>query len=411
MDHMATDKADEYLDQGLPIIQELVQKDSSTALLKLWLRGHYYKAINYSYKGVVEEEIRWTDKVIPIALKLKDYDFLTNVYTNMGILKMNLGENESAHASFKKSERLNQQLNSPKRSVFTNLMFAQLYYQMDSLEAMNTALDRAIPYLEVAPNALDWLLYYEQKGLYHSKIGAYEQAISYLDKAQAIVDDRGLEQEKMLLLQKYAMVSEAAEKYPEATTYISQYIQAAVASNTPYNKFKGHYRRARYHALQENYKNAYRDLRLSFELYDSLESAQNIMNAKELELKYDTAEKEKEILALTVTNEQKKSQTYLLLGLTAALLFMLSAAYLIYTKRLRKVRKKAYLQKTELEVLKQEQQNKIFSAMIEGQEKERKRLAIDLHDGLGGRLSGISLNLSQLNRDEPRNTQRPNSKK
>ena len=40
--------------------------------------------------------------------------------------------------------------------------------------------------------------------------------------------------------------------------------------------------------------------------------------------------------------------------------------------------------------------------MIEGQEKERKRLAIDLHDGLGGRLSGISLNLSKLDKDEPK---------
>ncbi|MGS0527683.1 histidine kinase [Zobellia nedashkovskayae] len=40
--------------------------------------------------------------------------------------------------------------------------------------------------------------------------------------------------------------------------------------------------------------------------------------------------------------------------------------------------------------------------MIEGQEKERKRLAIDLHDGLGGRLSGISMNLSKLDKDEPK---------
>lgn len=37
---------------------------------------------------------------------------------------------------------------------------------------------------------------------------------------------------------------------------------------------------------------------------------------------------------------------------------------------------------------------------MEGQEKERKRLATDLHDDLGGRLSGISLKLSKLGRDK-----------
>ena len=71
-------------------------------------------------------------------------------------------------------------------------------------------------------------------------------------------------------------------------------------------------------------------------------------------------------------------------------------------KFLKKAHKKERIREAEVQLLKQEQQNKIFSAMIEGQEKERKRLAIDLHDSLGGRLSGISMNLSKLDKDEPK---------
>ena len=37
-----------------------------------------------------------------------------------------------------------------------------------------------------------------------------------------------------------------------------------------------------------------------------------------------------------------------------------------------------------------------MSAMIEGQESERSRIARDLHDGLGGLLSSVKLRLSNL---------------
>ncbi|MGB7393469.1 MAG: sensor histidine kinase, partial [Pricia sp.] len=96
------------------------------------------------------------------------------------------------------------------------------------------------------------------------------------------------------------------------------------------------------------------------------------------------------------------SQGYLMGLLIGTLAFLLFIGYLFYRNKLRKARKKERVQEAEVQLLKQEQQNQIFSAMIEGQEKESKRLAIDLHDGLGGRLSGISLNLSKLDKDEPK---------
>jgi hypothetical protein len=39
MDYFELETADEYLDEGLPIIEKLVQKDSTRANLKLWLQG------------------------------------------------------------------------------------------------------------------------------------------------------------------------------------------------------------------------------------------------------------------------------------------------------------------------------------------------------------------------------------
>ncbi|MDO1513293.1 sensor histidine kinase [Maribacter confluentis] len=401
MDYFDLKKADEYLDKGLSIIEQIVQKDSSRTNLKLWLRGHYFKAVNYSYKGDVQKEVEMTDKVIPIAQKLNDMDFLTNVYTNIGILNMNLGQNTDAYNSFAKSNQINKTLASPKRTIFTDLMLSQLLYSMDSIQQMSPFLNEAKTLLDVDSNALDWHLYYTLEGLYHSGLDNYDQAISSLDKAKEIVMNQQMHQEFYTLLQRYALVSEKNNDYPAAVTYMTEYINMAKEKKKPTSIFQGLYKRSQYEAAQENYKNAYTDYVMAIDIYDSLGTAETLKNIKELELKYDAAENEKKILALTIINEKKKSQTYLLIGLASALAFLLFGGYYIYNQRLRKARKKEHLHESEMNLLKQEQQNKIFSAMIEGQEKERKRLAIDLHDGLGGRLSGISLNLSKLDKDEP----------
>ena len=50
----------------------------------------------------------------------------------------------------------------------------------------------------------------------------------------------------------------------------------------------------------------------------------------------------------------------------------------------------------ELENIEKEKQLSNYTALMEGQEQERRRLARDLHDGLGCRLSALKLNLSRV---------------
>jgi len=402
MDYFDLETADEYLDKGLPIIEQLVQQDSSRAHLKLWLRGNYFKAINYGYKGDVEKELELTYMVLPVAEKLNDLDFLTRAYTNMGIINTRIGLTTDAYEKLTKSIEINKTLASKKRTIFTNLTFTQLLYSLDSVNQMKPYLKEAKTLLETDPNALDWQLYYIQESFYNTGLGNFTEAIASLDKAREIVVKNQMHQEFYILLQRYAFVSASNKDYPAAISYMTEFINTAKEKKKKLNVFQGLYKRSEYEAAQENYKNAYFDYIDAINIYDSINTHEMYENMQELELKYKTAENEKEILSLKITNEKKKSQTYLLIGLTSILAFLLFGGYYIYNQRLRKARKKERLHQSEINLIKQEQQNQIFSAMIEGQEKERKRLAIDLHDGLGGRLSGISLNLSKLDKDEPK---------
>ena len=90
-------------------------------------------------------------------------------------------------------------------------------------------------------------------------------------------------------------------------------------------------------------------------------------------------------------NPQESELTVVLI--TSAIVLLLLAALVVifvvvYQKRI-------IAQDMRVQQLETERQRELLSATIEGQERERKRLAKELHDGMASLLSGLKLNLRQ----------------
>jgi len=135
------------------------------------------------------------------------------------------------------------------------------------------------------------------------------------------------------------------------------------------------------------------------DVHDSLEdvmvSQQIIKNSQDIEAKYSLAKKEAQISSL---NDEKQIQ-----GLTikqgriinvalAITLVILGIAGFLFYRNIQNKRKllsaSAALQQQRIAELEIEKQFLAAQAVLKGQEEERGRLAKDLHDGLGGILSG-----------------------
>ena len=108
-----------------------------------------------------------------------------------------------------------------------------------------------------------------------------------------------------------------------------------------------------------------------------------------LDAKYQAGKKEAQIGQLQSDKEiqrlniqQKNTLNYILLA-TAIILMLL--ALLLY----RNFKQKQKLQQQRISDLETQQQLTAAEAVLKGEEQERTRLAKDLHDGLGGMLSGI----------------------
>lgn len=139
-----------------------------------------------------------------------------------------------------------------------------------------------------------------------------------------------------------------------------------------------------------NYDKLYR------KLYDSVFNQQAASNIQELESKYRSTEKQNEIIRLqgekkiqNLSIQRKNILNGILIGSVAVILLVSLLAY-------RNYKQKQKLQQQRINELETEKQLMATEAVLKGEEQERTRLAKDLHDGLGGMLSGIKYSLNTM---------------
>jgi len=125
--------------------------------------------------------------------------------------------------------------------------------------------------------------------------------------------------------------------------------------------------------------------RLSTEFSEKLFNEKMQKNVQLLDKKYETEKKENQLLLQQSTINKKNTLNYILIGSSAALLIITFLSYLTYTR-------KRNLQQQKIAELENEKLLLATQSILKGQEEERSRMAKDLHDGLGGLLSGVNFN-------------------
>jgi two-component system, NarL family, sensor kinase len=138
-------------------------------------------------------------------------------------------------------------------------------------------------------------------------------------------------------------------------------------------------------------------------IHEEVINEQIINSTNELEKKYETEKKQKEIIQLqkdkqiqALSIKQKSTLNYLLIASVAALLVVSFLGYRNLRHRHRLVKQQEELQQQRIRELEKDRLLVAVDSMLKGQEEERSRLARDLHDGLGGLLSGVKFSLSNM---------------
>jgi signal transduction histidine kinase len=114
-----------------------------------------------------------------------------------------------------------------------------------------------------------------------------------------------------------------------------------------------------------------------------------LKSTAELEKKYESEKKDKQIVIQQSQLQKRKTINYVLFGSAVVLLILTLLIYRNYNQ-------KKKLQQQRIIELETEKKLTATEAVLKGEEQERTRLAKDLHDGLGGMLSGIKYSFQTM---------------
>ncbi|MDH5397047.1 MAG: tetratricopeptide repeat protein [Cyclobacteriaceae bacterium] len=324
------------------------------------LSNNYLNLANFHFtENNLNKAITFFNKSKELLIKGEQTKTLANIYNGLGIILSDENypnrdyeeANEEFHHALEIYEKLN---DSTLIAVVLNNMgllaekqsnyHRALEYYMKSLEIKETFVQkkgRLVSYLNI--------------GNIYRKLEQYNNSLDYYLKGLALAQEMG-----------------DAPRYLNLTSNIVQ-IKIALGDDVEANW----------------YFNEYRALR------DSLYNRDKTRQLVELQVMYETEQTEraleKQILATEAKTRENKHLTITLIAVS--LLTILSVGFFLHRQNAREQlrEQKEHIYQQKLQAIKQEQDLEVLNAMMLGQEKERQRIAEDLHDRLGAKLSAIRL--------------------
>jgi signal transduction histidine kinase len=224
----------------------------------------------------------------------------------------------------------------------------------------------------------------------------YGKIETYYSQAAALYRQLGAQESLAISLRGLCIANFFKKDYPKSRDYGEEALAITTSLNARAQRRKClETLSSVYYALHELTKGE-QYLKLSTLIGDSIVGDQVQQNTLRLEKQFESEKKENQIKQLTadkkiqeLTIRQKDLLNYLLI---AGAIILLIIGFFFY----RNHRQKQKLQQQRIAELETQQQLLATEAVLKGEEQERSRLAKDLHDSLGGMLSGIKYSLNTV---------------
>ena len=223
----------------------------------------------------------------------------------------------------------------------------------------------------------DKALYYQNLSLEQSKKLNYTEGIAYA----------------------YVNLASIARKKGEFDKAIKYY---NIAENLKFDNYRTNFNIILYKFISDTYREM-KDFEKAIEYLDKKKVLEEIVSKRDEEkyirdinTKYETREKELENQELKLKDEKNKLVIYSFIGIF--LIFLAGAYFRIshINKKKKIAEQERLIESQKLENVLKDQELKEIDKILEGQEKERLKIANDLHDNLGSILATLKLNFQNL---------------
>lgn len=352
------------------------------------------------------------NEAINLAKKSEEKEVIGALYKAVAIIFMNNDDREKAKYYFGEAQKILETTTKKSATLIetkveTYILNAENLIVLKDFKNGKKALDKAYTILKKYPKSNIYNTYYFAEGIYFSK--------QNLDKIALLSYEKGIKscefyQDKpslnRLLFEKYESLFKL-KKYNDAKDILENLVK-----NGQFVVDKKNYSLE----LSKTYKklgNSDKALEYAEKyivLNDSLNDSKFKNEIVALEAKFNKTENDKKINQLLAQKEKSElvaknnRLNLILLGLAVAFLLISILFIMNYYKNQKKINiQNEQNLKQEFASLESKQKLAVSNALLEGEEIERKRLARDLHDGLGSMLSGLKIHINKLSDENSKN--------
>ncbi len=324
----------------------------------------------YEKQGYSDQAIEYYTKALKVYKKFKDPERIGSILQNIGIIFETL-----------------------------NLPDSSLHYY-----------DLAVSELEVLNNKELVAFVNNNIGVIYNAKGEYDIALQYLEKSLAVYEESGNQRKLAELYHNIGSNKFYRSNYDQALSFFQKSLENALRTDYLAIETQTLSGIADVYEAKEDYRKAYEYLLRSNTMKDSLLNSEKTEVIEELITKYETEKKDTEIKVLTAEQAENEAliqkrnaeRKLLIIGVLALFSAIIGIIFwFVYSARKKRIiaSQKEKIYQKEIDSLLDNQQLKTIGAMLDGQDKERKRLAAELHDRLGSILSLVKLYFSSLNDD------------
>lgn len=348
--------------------------------------------------------------IIPLVDKLKTPAYLAEVPLEMGRAFLNQGMDDEAVQYLEKSAERYENIQPKSEPILYNHIhvlgsLANVYNTLRNNKKADSVIHRAKELLKIQPNFPQELRIASYEAMHLVLSEQYKAAETLVD--QMLAKSKGVPRHYLLNLhfQRYKALA-GMKDYHKALSALQQshpidsiQIDLKTYGSVDLSKILQSYAIA--YEDVDDYKQASQYWKRYVKHRDSVSKDEIATEISKLEVQLRTQEKdaaidnlkiEKDKADLKIKNQQILNWLFALA--TGLLLTLLGFILYIYKNK---------QQATSNRIKQLETANKleVTKALLEGEERERQRIGRDLHDSLGGSLSGIRMQLSESQQQQP----------
>lgn len=360
-------------------------KDSSLVIVMLNNIG-----IVYSYLGKFDEQLNYILQVKNTVEATRDSSKLSGVYHNLANCYNNLRQYRKSVDYALLSVKI--AVEYKKKNNYINRVYATLAQNYDGLQMTDSALyfyDKAITAsVELNDKYAEATIYGYVSDLYANR-ARFGEMLNASEKSLSLARELQSRQMAASALYNVAYAHYFNGDNIKARKYIDEALEIAT-QDTLRDELKNSYAVLSYiSAKDKDYVTSLWAKRKSDSIQEAFLNEQVIKSTTELEQKYESAKKDKQIILQKSQLQRRRILIYALIGSAAVLMIISLLSY-------RNYKQKQKLQQQRINELETEKKLTATEAVLKGEEQERTRLAKDLHDGLGGMMSGIKYSFQTM---------------